>query len=284
MKRNSQIEVAPLSGALGAEISGVDLSEPLEDAVFEDIREALHEHLVICFREQHLTPESHKDFGRRFGPLNVHPHYRPVEGHPEILPILKQPGDTGNIGGVWHSDVSFLERPALGSLLYALEVPSHGGDTLFANQYLAYETLSEGMRGLLDELSAVHSDAVLSRPENKTRANAERSTKLKEEELTQEVENVHPVIRAHGDTGRRCLYVNSAFTQRFQEMTVAESRPLLEFLYEHAVRPEFTCRVAWEKDMLVMWDNRCTQHYALNDYPGQRRAMHRVTVEGERPR
>ncbi len=282
--RNSHIEVTPMAGALGAEIGGIDLGEPMDDALFEGVRAALNEHLVICFRDQKLTPERHKDFGRRFGPLNIHPHYRPLDGHPEILPILKEPEDAGNIGGGWHTDVSFLERPALDSLLYALDVPTHGGDTMFANQYLAHETLSEGMRDMLAEMSAIHSDAILSRPENKAKANSDRSTELKEEETTEEVENRHPVIRTHNETGRRCLYVNRHFTKRFDEMTEAESRPLLEFLYEHAVRPEFTCRIRWEKGTLVMWDNRCAQHYALNDYQGQRREMHRVTVEGSRPR
>lgn len=277
------LEVAPISGALGAEVAGVDLADDLSDEVIGEIRQALLDHLVICFREQELTPARQIALGRRFGELNIHPHYRPLDGYPEILPVLKEKGDKRNIGGAWHSDVTFLERPAMGSLLYALEVPSKGGDTMFANQYLAYDSLSPGMKAMLDGLVAVHSDAILSRPENKAKSNALRSTKLKDEVRVEESESEHPVVRTHPETGRKALFVNGAFTVRFKDMTVEESRPLLDYLFRHAVRPEFTCRIRWRKGSLVFWDNRAVQHYALNDYPGERREMHRVTVEGDRP-
>ncbi len=158
------IEVKPIAGALGAEIEGVVLSEDIGNAVFSEIQQALHENLVIFFRDQDLTPDEHKDFGRRFGTLNIHPQYVPLDGHPEILPVLKEPEDTLNIGASWHTDVSFLEQPSMGSILYAHEVPKSGGDTMFANQYLAYESLSEGMREMLADMTAVHSDRVLSNP------------------------------------------------------------------------------------------------------------------------
>lgn len=278
------IEVKPIAGALGAEIEGVDLSEDIGNAVFSEIQQALHENLVIFFRDQDLTPDEHKDFGRRFGTLNIHPQYVPLDGHPEILPVLKEPEDTLNIGASWHTDVSFLEQPSMGSILYAHEVPRAGGDTMFANQYLAYESLSEGMREMLDDMTAVHSDRVLSNPSSAANRNEGRSTLIREEAMTdEEIVNEHPVVRTHVETGRKCLYVNRAFTTRFSGMTEEESKPLLEFLYAHAARPEFTCRFRWEKHSVAFWDNRCTQHYALNDYPGQRRAMHRVTVNGERP-
>jgi taurine dioxygenase len=277
------LRVTPIAGALGAEVAGVELSEDLSEKAIGEIRQALLDHLVICFRDQELTPAQQIAFGRRFGPLNIHPHYRPLDGHPEILPVLKEKTDKRNIGGAWHSDVTFLERPAMGSLLYALEVPSKGGDTMFANQYLAYEALSEGMKAMLDGLTAVHSDAILSRPENKAKANALRSTKLKQEEVVEEQESEHPVVRTHPESGRKALFVNGAFTVRFKDMNVEESRPLLDYLFRHAVRPEFTCRIRWRKGSLVFWDNRAVQHYALNDYPGERREMHRVTVEGDRP-
>ena len=278
------IEVKPIAGALGAEIDGVDLSEDLGNAVFSEVQRALHENLVIFFRDQDMTPEQHKDFGRRFGTLNVHPQYVPLEGHPEILPILKEPEDTGNIGDVWHSDVSFLEHPSMGSILYAHEVPPAGGDTMFANQYLAYETLSDGMKDMLGGMTAVHSDRILSDPDSAKDRNEGRSTRIREEAMTEEeIVNEHPVVRTHVDTGRKCLYVNSPFTVRFSGMTEEESRPLLDFLYAHATKPEFTCRFRWGKRSVAMWDNRCTQHYALNDYHGYRRTMHRVTVNGERP-
>ena len=160
------IEVKPISGALGAEVEGVDLSEDMGNAVFSEIQKALHENLVIFFRDQNLTPDEQKKFGRRFGTLNIHPQYVPLDGHPEILPVLKEPDETKNIGDVWHTDVSFLEQPSMGSLLYAHEVPTAGGDTMFANQYLAYETLSDGMKKLLNNVAAVHSDRVLSNPAN----------------------------------------------------------------------------------------------------------------------
>ncbi|NKB60531.1 MAG: taurine dioxygenase [Alphaproteobacteria bacterium] len=278
------IEVKPISGALGAEIAGVDLSQDIGNAVFSEVQQALHENLVIFFRDQELTPEQHKDFGRRFGTLNIHPQYVPLDGHPEILPILKEPEDTLNIGDVWHTDVSFLEQPSMGSILYAHEVPDAGGDTMFANQYLAYETLSDGMREMLDDMTAVHSDRILSNPASAKNRNDGRSTVIKEDAMTEEeITNEHPVVRTHVDTGRKSLYVNDPFTVRFSGMTEEESQPLLQFLYAHATRPEFTCRFRWEKKSVAFWDNRCTQHYALNDYQGQRRSMHRVTVNGERP-
>ena len=278
------IEVKPIAGALGAEIEGVDLSEDIGNAVFSEIQQALHENLVIFFRDQKLTPDEHKDFGRRFGTLNIHPQYIPLDGHPEILPVLKEPEDTLNIGASWHTDVSFLEQPSMGSILYAHEVPKSGGDTMFANQYLAYESLSDGMREMLDDMTAIHSDRVLSNPSSAANRNEGRSTLIREEAMTdEEIVNEHPVVRTHVETGRKGLYVNRAFTTRFSGMTEEESKPLLEFLYAHAVRPEFTCRFRWEKHSVAFWDNRCTQHYALNDYPGQRRTMHRVTVNGERP-
>jgi taurine dioxygenase len=276
------IDVRPIAGALGAQVSGVDLADPSEDSIGE-IRRALLRHLVLRFDDQHLNPDQHKALGRRFGKLVIHPHYLPLEGHPEILPVLKEKVATENIGGVWHSDVSFLERPAMGALLYALDVLPWGGDTLFANQYLAYDHLSDGMKRLLGRLSAVHSDATLSRTENKLSQNRSRSTKLREDVEVREVEHEHPVVRTHPETGRKLLFVNRPFTVRLKGMTEAESRPLLEFLFQHAARPEFTCRIRWAKHTLVFWDNRAVQHYALNDYQGHRREMHRVTVEGDRP-
>jgi taurine dioxygenase len=277
-----QIQVRPIAAALGAEVGGIDLAQCGDEAIAE-VRQALLDHQVLCFRDQKLSPAQQVALGRRFGELNIHPHYRSLDGHPEILPVLKERTDKRNIGGVWHSDVTFLERPALGSLLYAIDVPAKGGDTMFANQYLAYDALSEGMKRLLDGLEAVHSDAILSKPQNKARSNAERSTKLKEEVVVEVTETCHPVVRTHPESGRKALFVNGAFTTRFKDMTVEESRPLLRFLFEHAVRPEFTCRIRWQKGSLVFWDNRAVQHYALNDYPGERREMHRVTVDGDRP-
>ena len=277
------IEVRPLSSAVGAEVSGVDLVD-CDGPTFIEIHRAFLNHHVLFFRDQELSLESHKAFGRRFGSLNVHPQYVPLDGHPEILPIVKEADAEHNIGGVWHSDITFLERPALGSILYAIDVPATGGDTLFANQELAFEELSTGLRQLLLGLRAVHSDQTLSDRVEAENRNMTRSTKLSEEAMRQPaVENLHPVIRTHSETGRKSLFVNRAFTVRFENMTEDESKPLLEFLYKQATKPEFTCRFHWENCSVAMWDNRCVQHYALNDYHGQRRYMHRVTVNGDRP-
>ena len=277
------IRVTRIAGALGADISGVDLSRPLSDVAIGEIRAALLDNLVIFLHDQRLSPEQQLDFGRRFGELQVHEFVGGTAAHPEIIEVRKEPQETRNFGGGWHTDVSYLERPALGSVLYAREVPAVGGDTMFASQYLAYETLSEGMKSLLGGMIAVHSAR---RPYGldaaRRNASNERSMNyLFSENAHGEVE--HPVIRTHVETGRKSLYVNATFTVRFKDMTEEESAPLLNFLCQHAVRPEFTCRFRWQKNSIAFWDNRCVQHNAINDYHGQRRVMHRVTIEGERP-
>ena len=281
----STLTVNRIAGALGAEIHGVDLSQKLSDDTIGEIRQALHDNLVIFFRDQDLSPGQHLDFARRFGELQVHDFVEAMPGHPEIIVVAKNEADKGNFGGGWHSDVSYLEEPALGSILYAKEVPSVGGDTLFANQYLAYDALSDGMKRLLEPLKAVHSAGHVYGSE-RSRASV-RFDELKAMTMRfspeAERETVHPVVRTHPETGRKCLYVNRGFTVRFADMTVEESRPLLDWLFAHSVRPEFTCRWRWEPNAIAFWDNRCVQHYALNDYHGHRRVMHRVTVNGDRP-
>jgi len=277
------ITVQPISGALGAEIGGVDLARPLDAPVLAEIRRAFVENLVIFFRDQDLTPDRHKAFARNFGELHVNSFFPRVAGHDDVQLIVKEPTDRKNVGDRWHSDVTYARRPALGSLLYAKEVPDHGGDTLFANMYLAYETLSDGMRTLLRGLRAVHSAA-----ESFTKAAAAaavadsgRAGFVYSEDAEQVA--VHPAIRTHPDSGRDAIYVNSSFTKHFEGMTREESAPLLGFLYDHLARPEFTCRFRWTAGSLAFWDNRCVQHYALNDYHGQRRHMNRVTVLGDEP-
>jgi taurine dioxygenase len=277
------LSVNRIAGALGAEISGVDLSQPLDDGVIAEIRRALVDNLVIFFRDQHLTPEQHLAFGRRFGALQVHDFVDGMDDNREIIEVRKEEYEMRNFGGGWHSDVSYLERPALGSVLYAREVPDAGGDTMFANQYLAYETLSDGMKQLLGGMRAMHS-ARRSYGLNAPRRIDEGRTSMGihfTENAHAEID--HPVVRTHVESGRKCLYVHGGFTTRFQDMTEEESAPLLHYLYRHAVRPEFTCRFRWEKNSIAFWDNRCVQHNAINDYQGKRRVMHRVTIEGERP-
>ena len=277
------LSVERIAGALGAVISGVDLATELDDGTIGAIRRALLEHQVIFFHDQHLTPEQHLNLGRRFGELQIHEFVEGSTLDPRIIEVRKEPQDTRNFGGGWHTDVSYLERPALGSVLYAHEVPSRGGDTMFASQYLAYETLSDGMKAMLEGMTAMHSAR---RPYSpgaaKRQANGSSSMKyLLSEAAHAEVE--HPVIRTHAETGRKSLYVNATFTVRFKDMSEEESAPLLDYLCRHAVRPEFTCRFRWQKHSIAFWDNRCVQHNAINDYHGERRLMHRVTIEGERP-
>lgn len=278
-----QISIEPLAPACGAEVSGIDLAV-LDEPGFEEVHRAFLRHHVLFFRDQRLTPESQKALGRRFGSLNIHPQYMPLDGDPEIFPVVKEPQDKENIGEVWHSDITFLERPAMAALLYGIEVPPVGGDTLFSNLHLAYEGLSEGMKRLLSGLKAWHSDRLLSDPVSARLRNANRSTKIAVEAMGKApIETLHPVVRTHPETGRKGLFVNRAFTTSFEGMTEAESRPLLEFLWQEASRPEYTCRFRWTAGTLALWDNRCLMHFALNDYPGHRRYMHRVTVNGDRP-
>ncbi len=278
------IAVTPLTSALGAEIEGIDLSRPLANRTAETVHRAFLDHQVIFFRRQDITPDQLKDFARRFGPLNIHPYIEALDGHPEILEVLKDTGDTRNFGGLWHTDLTFLEEPPLGSMLYAKEVPEAGGDTLWANKYLAYERLSDGMRDLLDGLTGVHSGATVYGPREVTGDRAAGTTmKLDQTEAALgEVE--HPVVRTHPETGRKCLFLGGReYLRRFKDMTEEESAPLIGYLNDFAVRPEFTCRFRWAPGSFAFWDNRCTQHYALNDYHGARRLMHRVTIDGDRP-
>jgi taurine dioxygenase len=276
------IRIVPLSPHLGAEIFGVDLSKPLSNAEFDAIHRAFLKHHVIFFRDQTLTPDQQLAFGRRFGTLNIHPYVKGMKDHPEILEIIKEPQERSNFGGGWHSDMSFLEEPALGSQLYAIEVPEVGGDTLFASQYAAYDALSDGLKATLDGLVAIHSAA--------EEYGAQGQSSRKRASMDSEVvgddvpEFEHPVVRTHPETGRKGLYVNPAFSLRFKGWTTRESRPLLTYLFEISKREEFTCRFRWRTGSLAFWDNRCVWHFALNDYHGQRRHMRRVTINGDRPR
>jgi len=279
MTRRQDIVVRPVAGALGAEIDGVVLAEPLDDAAVASIRRALLEHQVVFFSNQSATPAGLKAFAGRFGPLYVHPYARGLPDHPEVVPVVREPDDVGRVfGGTWHTDMTFEDEPVLGSALYAVDVPPRGGDTMFASQSAAYDALSDGLKRVLVRLNAVHSAAMAY---GRGTVAGARTMALKTVDAPSEV--VHPVVRIHPETGRPGLFVNRLNTRRFDGWSEAESAPLLEFLFAHAVRPEFTCRFRWRPGSLAFWDNRSVQHLALNDYAGHRREMHRVTLCGDRP-
>ena len=262
--------VEPIAGALGAEILGVDLAGELSDDTVAAIRRAWLEHLVVFFRDQDLPPARFLAFARHFG--------EPIEC-PQIIPVLKLERETINFGGIWHSDTAYLDMPPMASMLVAREVPPAGGDTEFANMYLAYETLSEGMKRLIHGLVAVNSSAAA----DVSRTREDRLKDSARADARKEYSAAHPVVRVHPETGRRALYVNVAHTVRFEGMTEEESAPLLPNLYRHQVRPELTCRFRWQPGSLALWDNRCAQHNPINDYHGHRRLLHRITLEGDVP-
>jgi taurine dioxygenase len=283
MMAYQSIDVAPIAGAIGAEISGVDLSQDLPERTFDEIHKAFLDYKVLCFRNQNLTPEQQVAVSRCFGTPDIYPYIKSLPDVPEVIEILKTERDNVNFGGVWHSDTSYLPNPALGTLLYALETPEQGGDTLFANMQFAYEALSDAMKAMLDGMIGVNSSA-----QNYTGGRAKVMKELdgmKDKYIDSSEVSIagHPVVRTHPETGAKGLYISRSHTANFKGMTREESRPLIDFLSDHAVRAEFTCRVQWKPGTMVLWDNRCTQHCAINDYNGQRRRMHRVTLKGEQP-
>jgi taurine dioxygenase len=279
--RNSRIKVKPIAGALGAEICGVRICDDLDDDLISEIRLALNEHCVIFFRDQDFNAEQHKVFARRFGKIFVHPNYRGMQQDDEIVMIRREPGDQHIVGEDWHADTTMMEEPPLGAILYALDVPPYGGDTMFANQYLAYETLSPGMKRLLAGLKAIHTDRKVAGP--MANRNAQRATKVREDGDWRETVNTHPVVRTHPETGRKLLNVNAAYTVGFAGMTEDESKPLLDYLLAHGHRPEFTCRFRWENGSVAFWDNRAVKHLAINDAGPYPRVMRRVQIAGDKP-
>ena len=271
------INVQPVSGALGAEITGVDISLPLDAEVVEEIRNAFLSHLVIFFQNQVITPLQQLNFAEQFGVPMEYPQLKGLTECPLVTEVIKLEHEKLNFGGVWHSDTAYLKQPPMASMLYAIEIPPYGGDTIFSNQYMAYENLSDGIKKTLSELIAVNSS---SKPEvSKTREDRMSEAGMELNVLSA----LHPAVRTHPETGRKALYVNKAHTTHFEDWTEQESKSLLEFLFHHQVRTEFTCRFSWEKNSLAFWDNRCVQHNPVNDYQGFRRIMHRVTIAGDKP-
>ena len=247
--------------------------------MIEDIQKAQQEHLVVFFRDQDITPAQHLELAERLGEVLEYPMVKGLEDYPQIAPVLKLPEEKKNFGGIWHTDTAYLPKPPKATMLVARELPPYGGDTLFANMYQAYETLSDGLKAVLDTLRAINSSA-------KADASATREDRLKTSgtaAASEEISASHPVVRTHPETGRKALYVNSGHTTHFDGMTVEESAPLLSYLFAHQIRPEFTCRFRWQPGSIAFWDNRAAQHNPINDYHGFRRLMHRITLAGDTP-
>jgi len=273
------MQTRKIAGALGAELSGIDLARPLDRAAAAEVRQALLDHQVIFMRNQKLTPQQFLDFARAMGEPIEYPLIKGLPDFPFIIEVKKLEHERSNFGGVWHSDTTYLEVPPMGSMLLSREVPPYGGDTMFANQYMAYEALSAEMKRIVDPMIGISTSgkADVSRTREdriKTDGKAENQREFRAE---------HPVVRTHPETGRKALFVNIAHTAGIKGMSDDESAPLLRFLFEHQVKPEFTCRWSWEPDAIAFWDNRCTQHNPVNDYHGFRRVMQRITLQGTRP-
>jgi taurine dioxygenase len=277
----ADVDVRPLTASIGAEVRGIQLERATDDPdVMARIEQALHDHLVLFFRDQHeLTPDGQVRFASAFGPIEYHAFAKPHPEHPEMV-VLDQTTPERDGSNSWHSDSSFLEQPAFGSVLRAVQLPPLGGDTCWASMYAAYDALSPRLRALLDGCTGVHDIIV---PLEKAIAGG-HSVGSDLAAIRREWPPVeHPVVRTHPVTGRKALYVNNNFTTRMNGIAKEESDVLLPFLLQHVQRPDFQVRFRWEPGAVAFWDNRCTQHYAVPDYSGHRRVMHRVTITGERP-
>ena len=275
------MRISPLAGALGAEVTEVDLRKV---SAWAEIHKAFLAHAVLVFRDQKLEPADIMAVGKRFGEPCHYPFVTGMDEFPFIFEVVKEPGETRNFGGAWHSDTTYLKQPPLATLLYAVATPDHGGDTLFCNSAAAYEALSEGMRRTVDTLIGVNS-AELKAAGGRTAQHAKiKGMKVHDTESASSYISEHPVARTHPETGRKAIYASRSHTTHFKGMTEEESAPLLNYLVRHQTRPEFTCRVRWAPGTLTVWDNRCTMHNAVNDYHGQRRHMRRLTVGAQIPR
>ena len=275
----TELSVKPLSGSIGAEIHGVDHLNDASDELIDAIRRVWLEYGVVFFRDQDLDPSQFQAFAQRFGEIIEYPFVKGLPDHPMIIPVLKLPHEKNNFGGVWHTDTAYLQAPPMATMLIGREIPPQGGDTLFASGYAAYDALSDGLKATLSGLKAANSSAKAEVTKTREDRIASSGTDKANESLIAE----HPVVRTHPETGRKSLYVNPAHTTHFVGWTEAESTPLLNFLYAHQVRPEFTCRFSWQPGSIAFWDNRCVLHNPINDYHGHKRLMHRVTLKGDVP-
>ena len=277
MSTAQKISVKRVSGAIGAEVEGVHLGN-IDDATFAEVRAAFLEHQVLFFRDQEITRDQHKAFGRRFGTLQIHPFLQPLkdEGHPEFV-VLASDEKHPYVAESWHSDVTFVDSPPLGSVLKCVKAPEYGGDTMWASMYAAYEALSDKMQHLLSDLVAIHDTA-------KTFSRQRYGEHIGRTQQAPEILSTeHPVVRTHPETGRKGLFVNSVFTSSIKGMKSAESNALLYFLYRHIETPDFSCRFRWQPNSIAMWDNRCTQHRVCGDNKTATRRMERITIDGDRP-
>ena len=278
------ITVNPIAGAMGAEIGNADLAN-LDDNTFEELHKAWLNYHVLVFRDQKITQQQHLDFALRFGEIHHHPYMQGMPDYPDIFEIIKEPGDDYTFGSAWHTDQMFNPQPAKATMLYAHEVPTAGGDTLFASMHLAYDTLSDGMKDMFSDVKTWCVGDRFKRGGGSTRqdrysGNSTMAGKVRDPGNLQ-TETAHPLIRTHPETGRKALYIGS-HVDTLQGFEEAEAEPILEFLRDHSIRPEFTCRVSWEPGTLTLWDNRSVQHHAIADY-NERRRMHRITICGDTP-
>ena len=276
----SKIKVRQLSGSIGAEISGIDLRQDLNPDSAQWLRQKFLDHLVIFLRDQHLSLDQYMAFAKAMGEPTEYPFVKGLDGYPCIIEVKKLEHETVNFGGIWHSDTSYLDIPPMGSMLLGREIPPFGGDTIFANQYLAWETLTPTMQSMLEGLVGINSSAkadVSKTREDRMSSNGKAGDRS-------EYRSLHPLVRVHPETARKALYVNVAHTVGIEGLSEQESQSLLMFLFAHQVKVELTCRFAWQVDSLAFWDNRCAQHNPVNDYHGYRRVMHRITLSGDRPR
>jgi len=278
------LTVAPLAGALGAEVCGVMLKSLEDEAAWAEIRRTFAEYSVLVFRDQGIEPADQMRIGARFGPPCHYPFVTGMDGFPFIFEVVKEAAERVNFGGNWHSDTAYLEQPPLATLLYAVETPAYGGDTLFTNTRAAYETLSEGMRKLLDGMVGINSAGLKHSGGRSGLHKGISGMRVHDTDTAAQYEAEHPVARTHPETGCKALYLSRSHTIRLKGLTEEESRPLIDYLQAHQVRPEFTCRVRWAPGTLTVWDNRCTQHSAVNDYHGHRRHMRRLTVGAQTPK
>jgi taurine dioxygenase len=280
------MDVRPIAGALGAEIYSANLKDRDDSPVWQELRRAFLEYRVIAVRGQDLAPEDIMRIGGKFGEPCFYPFAKGMEGFPYLTEIIKEKHERENFGADWHTDTMYLDKPPRATLLYACETPPKGGDTLYVNTAAAYEALSDGMKQILEGVIGVNSGGLKHKKGGPRAAHHARigTMTVQNAEKADGFESRHPVVRTHPDTGQKSLYVSSLHTIRFDGMTEEESKPLIDFLNDHCIEPEFSCRVRWEPGQLTIWDNRCTMHNAINDYHGYRRRMRRLTVGPEVPR